>query len=92
METNKIKTTDKVYKVKITPMIEEEIFLRVPKDVELTQEILEDSGYFDGWYNEEPPSLIGGTCRLEIGEVDKELWTTDKDPILDNDGDIHFDY
>ena len=46
-----MKDTDKVYKVKVTTL-EEEFILRVPKGVEINKKILENSGYFDDWWED----------------------------------------
>ena len=86
--------TDKVYKMIVSPyypprMTEHEYLLRVPNGVEINQEILENSSFFeDEWCKElfpTPSSLI------EFGEVeDKELWSDDY-PSLDKEGTITFD-
>jgi len=88
-----MKNTDKVYEVKINPIIDETVLLRVPEGVEINQEILENSWYFEKWYFESPPILTPNTkLRFELSEVDKELWNDSDYPSLDEDGDIHFDY
>ena len=84
----------------ISPKVQESIILRVPKGVEINQEILENSGYFDDWYDFEPPILIGKDVRLEFSEIPEEFlkqhsfyrWKRDKDPTLTKDGDITYDY
>ena len=84
-----MKDTDKVYKVKITPDIELNILLRVPKGVEINEEILSKDYMFEDYWREDP--IINPRCRIEISEVkDKELWSEDH-PSLDRDGDITFD-
>ena len=49
----KDKNNDRLVMVKITPKIEEEKLLLVPKGVEINQEILENSGCFEDWWDEE---------------------------------------
>ena len=49
----KDKNNDRLVMVKITPKIEEEILLLVPKGVEINQEILENCSCFEGWWDEE---------------------------------------
>jgi hypothetical protein len=86
-----MKDTDKVYNIKITPLVEDNILLRVPKGVEINEEILRKDSYFEDWYDFDPPTLYGKDICLEISEVeDKELWSEDH-PSLDRDGDITFD-
>jgi len=88
-----MKNTDKVYEVKINPVINETVLLRVPDGVEINQEILENSWFFEDWYFDSPPILNPNTkLRLELNEVNKELWNGYDSPSLDEDGDIHFDY
>ena len=79
-----MKDTDKVYKVRVMKLEEEDI-LRVPNGVEINKEILEDSWYLDEYKNKEYISI-------SFSEVDKELWVEHKHPILEKDGDITFDY
>ena len=84
-----MKDTDKVYRVKITPLVEDNILLRVPKGVEINEEILEKSWFFEDEWCEElfptPSSLI------EFSEVeDKQLWNY-KHPSLHKNGDIHYE-
>ena len=60
MKKNKMKRTDKVYRVTITSIplnyfdyqIEQKTLLRVPYDVEINKKILENSGYFDDWWED----------------------------------------
>ena len=55
-----MKRTDKVYRVTITSIplnyfdyqIEQKTLLRVPYDVEINKKILENSGYFDDWWED----------------------------------------
>ena len=49
----KDKNNDRLVMVKITPKIEEEKLLLVPKGVEINQEILENCSCFEGWWDEE---------------------------------------
>ena len=84
-----MKDTDKVYNIKVIPDIEDNILLRVPKGVEINEEILSKDYMFEDYWSEDP--IINPRCRLEISEVeDKELWSEDH-PSLDRDGDITFD-
>ena len=85
--------TDKFYRVKITPMIEDNITLRVPEGAEINKEILKKSWYFKDFYEDAPPSLLRDCkLRFEYSEVPKEEWTPDYDPEVDKDGEIHFEY
>ena len=86
----KDKNNDRLVMVKITPKIEEEKLLLVPKGVEINQDILEKSWFFDDEWSEEP--IHHPSSRIEFSEVDKELWVKNKHPILEKDGDITFDY
>jgi len=79
-----MKDTDKVYKVKVTTL-EEEFILRVPKGVEINQEILDNSCYLEEWKNQK-------YVNVSFSEVDKEFWVEHEHPLLENDGDITFDY
>jgi len=85
-----MKDTDKVYRVKITPLVEDIILLRVPKGVEINEEILRKDSYFEDWYDFDPPTLYGKDIRLEISEVDKELWSDD-DLSLHKNGFTHYE-
>ena len=89
-----MKNTDKVYKVRVMKIEEEEI-LRVPKGVEINKEILEDSWYFDKFEEEDDDGRDFTTLfSISFSEVDKELWVEHEHPcpILEYDGDITFDY
>ena len=55
----KDKNNDRFVMVKITPKIEEEKLLLVPKGVEINQEILENSSCFEGWWDEETIVVYG---------------------------------
>ena len=55
----KDKNNDRLVMVKITPKIEEEKLLLVPKGVEINQEILENSSCFEGWWDEETIVVYG---------------------------------
>ena len=79
-----MRSTDKVYKVRVVTQ-KEMFILRVPKGVEINQEILENSCYLEEWKNQE-------YVNVSFSEVDKELWVEHKHPILEKDGDITFDY
>jgi len=74
--------TDKVYKVEVTTPIQE-FYLRVPKGVEVNEEILEKS-----WFTE--PEVPNLPTNVSFSEVEKELWN-DYHPSLYKDGDISFD-
>lgn len=87
-----MRKTDKVYNVKVTPHIEHNYLIRVPKGVEINKEILENSGNFDNEWSEEPMHTLA-SC-VEISEVDKELkelWNDGGDPSLHKDGTIHYE-
>ena len=49
----KDKNNDRLVVVKLTPKIEQEELLLVPKGVEINQEILENSSCFEDWWDEE---------------------------------------
>ena len=66
-----MRKTYKTYKVKISPMIQDTVILRVPKGVEINKEILKNSGYFDDWWREEPP-FVNPTPRIESSEYQKK--------------------
>ena len=55
----KDKNNDRFVMVKITPKIEEEKLLLVPKGVEINQEILENSSCFEDWWDEETIVVYG---------------------------------
>jgi hypothetical protein len=78
-----MKDTDKVYNVKVMEL-QEKFVLRVPKGVEINQEILENSWYLDEYKNKEYISI-------SFSEVDKQLWMEHEHPVLEKDGDITFD-
>ena len=84
-----MKDTDKVYNVKVIPDIEDNILLRVPKGVEINEEILSKDYMFEDYWSEDP--IINPRCRLEISEVkDKELWSEDH-PSLHKNGFTHYE-
>ena len=85
-----MKNTDRVYRVKVTPDVEHNYLLRVPEGVEINQDILEKSWFFDDEWSEDP--IHHPSSRIEFSEVDKELWVEHEHPLLENDGDITFDY
>ena len=80
--------------VKITPKIEDQILLRVPKGVAINQMILENSGYFDDWWEYERfvnPNICGSTPNIKFSQVlgfdDLDVNELGKDiPTLDEDG------
>jgi len=84
-----MKNTDRVYRVKVTPDVEHNYLLRVPEGVEINQDILEKSWFFDDEWSEEP--IHHPSSRIEFSEVDKELWVENEHPLLDEDGTITFD-
>ena len=84
-----MKDTDKVYKVKITPDIELNILLRVPKGVEINEEILSKDYLFEDCWSEE--HIYNPSSRLEISEVDKELWNDYVHPSLHKNGFTHYE-
>jgi hypothetical protein len=94
-EMNKMKNKEKLYKVKIYPITHEEIYIRVPKGVEINQQILENSSYFDDWYNFEPPQIMGCKVRCEFTEINPlklpkiDYEDLDNFPSLDEDGYIY---
>ena len=58
--------TVKVYKVIITSRpVEQKFYLRVPKGVEINQEILENSSCFEDWWDEEKIGRISGGYEIE---------------------------
>ena len=73
--------TDKVYKVEITTPIEE-FYLRVPKGVEINEEILTNSGYFDDWWEygviegTPYPNINWERTETEISFCEVEVRTT----------------
>jgi len=83
--------TDKYYKVIVSPKIEEHIYLRVPDGVEITEEILKNSWYFQDYWSESFLP-VNPESRFEFNEVVKDLWDEIEHPTLDKDGDITFDY
>ena len=87
-----MKDTDKVYNVKVIPDIEDNILLRVPKGVEINEEILRKDCHFEYYYDYEPPTLYGVDIRLEISEVEnKQLWSEGKDLSLHKNGFTHYE-
>ena len=90
MVGEKMKDTDKVYNVKVIPDIEDNILLRVPKGVEINEEILRKDCHFEDYWSEDP--IINPRCRLEISEVkDKELWNDYDHPSLHKNGFTHYE-
>ena len=83
--------TDKVYKVEVTTPIQE-FYLRVPKGVEINQEILENLDYVEDWWDTSAESDLWfrDICRKDrtasFSEVDKELWDEQEHPELGKDG------
>ena len=55
----KDKNNDRLVVVKITPKIEEEKLLLVPKGVEINQEILENCSRFEDWWDEDTIVVYG---------------------------------
>lgn len=84
-----MKDTDKVYRVKITPLVEDIILLRVPKGVEINEEILRKDCHFEDYWSEDP--IINPRCRFEISEVDKQLWNEEHDISLHKNGFTHYE-
>jgi len=92
-----MKDTDKVYLVIVSPdfpHIEHEYLIRVPEGVEINEDILKKSWFFDDeWVDliRSPQGLGIPPSRIEcISEVNKELWSDDY-PSLHKDGNIHYE-
>ena len=83
--------TDKYYELLITPDYEDSLVIRVPEGVEITEEILEKSSFFENWY-EEVPVLCGRDVCIEFEELVDQFPNDDDIPTLDKDGDITYDY
>ena len=85
-----MKDTDKVYNIKVIPDIEDNILLRVPKGVEINEEILSKDYMFEDYWREDP--IINPRCRIEISEVEnKQLWSEGKDLSLHKNGFTHYE-
>ena len=80
--------TDKYYKVRITPKLESYLVLRVPKGVQINEEILEESPFFEDWYSESPPFCGGLNVHLELEELDEKSIKNIDYLTLDNEGEI----
>ena len=60
----KDKNNDRLVVVKLTPKIEQEVLLLIPKGVEINQEILENSSFNEGWWDEETIVVYGSDFNV----------------------------
>ena len=88
-----MKNTDKVYSVIVEPVYptkEREYLIRVPKNAEINEKILDKSYFFkDEWEGE---FFSFPSCRIKsITEGNKKDWNEVGDPSLHKDGNIHYE-